>query len=644
MSVPVVSILVPVYNVESYLPICLDSILAQTLSNIEIICVNDGSTDGSLEILLEYQKQDPRIQVIDKENGGLPSARNAALDRAKGIYVGFVDSDDYIEATMFQKMYETAKQRNSEIVICGAEIFPEEPHAENWLYDALTPSYHHYKAFEPELLFGNAATTPFLWRVLVKRELIETYHLRLEETIQLGEDKAFQSKIYPKAKGITVIPDKLYHYCWYREGSMMTENLEHISEKKAIAHIRLICHIAKLMQEETEEVKLAFFRWSIPFIYTDFIYLPLKEKAAYAETILNHWIQCGYYVCGKKIESWIREQFSYISEVAGEQVEEIKVSVVLTVEGRAEHLAECLEGICSQSLREMEIIIVNYGVSNQAYSVLHKNLFREKRIRLYNTPPKPYAQVLRIGMQLAIGEYFVFADCNGWYSSEQVMEHWYQYSKKKQADLCVSASLWQESKLVSLEKKNKMVDYPVSETEYYHVDFRNVLYRREFLKENKIFFRECESFAGELFLLECLMAAGKKEYYHAYPYIQCRREKKMDCSEKTAEKLLHGMLEVMKKTVEQEDPYAHAKILDMLCSSELKNLLLSCMHVRKGEGELQLKILLELYQLFQLVNLELLKKGGYRTNKIFYTNVLYEVLKERQQELAELSLEALKKG
>ena len=102
MSKPLVSILIAVYNVEKYLPICLVSVLAETLTEIEIIFVNDGSTDRSLEVLREYQKKDTRIQVIDKENGGLPSARNAALNRARGMYVVIIDSHYYIEKTMFQ--------------------------------------------------------------------------------------------------------------------------------------------------------------------------------------------------------------------------------------------------------------------------------------------------------------------------------------------------------------------------------------------------------------------------------------------------------------------------------------------------------------------------------------------------------------
>ena len=103
MKTPLVSILVPVYNVEDYLERCLDSLLQQSLTQIEIVCVNDGSTDKSAEILEEYAKKDNRIVVVHKKNGGLPSARNAGLDVAKGKYVGFVDSDDYVDKDMFFK-------------------------------------------------------------------------------------------------------------------------------------------------------------------------------------------------------------------------------------------------------------------------------------------------------------------------------------------------------------------------------------------------------------------------------------------------------------------------------------------------------------------------------------------------------------
>ena len=124
MAKPLVSVLIPVYNVEKYLERCLDSILKQTLTKIEIICVNDGSTDNSLSILKEYQKKDSRIIIVNKENGGLPSARNAGLDRAEGKYVGFVDSDDYIEPNMFQKLYDTAESEKVGGCHLRREYFP----------------------------------------------------------------------------------------------------------------------------------------------------------------------------------------------------------------------------------------------------------------------------------------------------------------------------------------------------------------------------------------------------------------------------------------------------------------------------------------------------------------------------------------
>ena len=103
-----VSIVVPVCNVERYLKECLDSVIKQTLKNIEIICVNDGSTDNSLKILREYEKKDRRIKVITKKNSGYGNTMNVGMDAANGKYIGIVESDDYVDEKMFERLYETA--------------------------------------------------------------------------------------------------------------------------------------------------------------------------------------------------------------------------------------------------------------------------------------------------------------------------------------------------------------------------------------------------------------------------------------------------------------------------------------------------------------------------------------------------------
>ena len=101
---PKVSVIVPVYNVEPYLRECMDSIVRQTLKEIEIICINDGSTDGSLEILKEYADRDDRIILVDKENGGYGLAMNIGLDRASGEYIGIVEPDDYVALTIYEDL------------------------------------------------------------------------------------------------------------------------------------------------------------------------------------------------------------------------------------------------------------------------------------------------------------------------------------------------------------------------------------------------------------------------------------------------------------------------------------------------------------------------------------------------------------
>ncbi len=114
-----ISIIVPVYKVEPYLRKCVDSILAQTFTDFEVILVDDGSPDNSGKICDEYASKDSRVRVIHKENGGLSSARNAGIDVARGKYLGFVDSDDYIEKDMYELLYDNIVKEQADLSICG---------------------------------------------------------------------------------------------------------------------------------------------------------------------------------------------------------------------------------------------------------------------------------------------------------------------------------------------------------------------------------------------------------------------------------------------------------------------------------------------------------------------------------------------
>ena len=114
-----ISIIVPVYNVEKYLPKCLESLIHQTLKDIEIICINDGSTDNSLSILKDYAKNDSRIRIINKENGGISATRNSGINAAMGDFLSFIDSDDWIDLDFFEKLYLAAKKYSADIAAAG---------------------------------------------------------------------------------------------------------------------------------------------------------------------------------------------------------------------------------------------------------------------------------------------------------------------------------------------------------------------------------------------------------------------------------------------------------------------------------------------------------------------------------------------
>ncbi len=224
-AAPVISVLVPVYNVEDYLEECLDSLIAQTFSDIEMVCVNDGSTDSSREILGRRAARDPRIVVVDKPNGGLPSARNAGIRAARGNIVCFLDSDDRFEPWACERIVEVFESHGAEAVVYGARCEP--PSDDEWLTRHLSPRDAVYEGFEPALAFEeNSMPNP---RVACLRRLLSgdpgsdplvAGGISFDETKTLGEDVVFLFDLYCTSAKTVLISDKPYIYRVRREGSM----------------------------------------------------------------------------------------------------------------------------------------------------------------------------------------------------------------------------------------------------------------------------------------------------------------------------------------------------------------------------------------------------------------------------------------
>jgi glycosyltransferase involved in cell wall biosynthesis len=212
MMNPKISIVVPIYNVEKYLHKCIDSILAQTFTNFELILVNDGSTDNCREICEEYAKNDRRIKVIHKENGGVSSARNAGIEAATGQYIGFIDSDDYIHEKMYEVLYQNAVRYSSDIVVCDyLKVYEDETPEEN---SKTGISLQHYSNIEAlNQLYTTELGKSDMWvypvNKLYKRWLFND--LRYKEG-RIYEDEFMVHKILYNSAKVLYVPQKLYYY------------------------------------------------------------------------------------------------------------------------------------------------------------------------------------------------------------------------------------------------------------------------------------------------------------------------------------------------------------------------------------------------------------------------------------------------
>ena len=178
---PKVSIVIPTYNVENYLRECMESIVSQTLRDIEIICINDGSTDGSLEILREYAGQDERIILIDKKNEGYGIGMNTGIDIASGEYIGIVEPDDFVPVTMYEDLYKIAKENELDFVKADFYRFTRDSKTGklNLLYNQLDSSGENYN--QVICPFEKPYVTKFImntWSGIYRRQFIEEHHIR----------------------------------------------------------------------------------------------------------------------------------------------------------------------------------------------------------------------------------------------------------------------------------------------------------------------------------------------------------------------------------------------------------------------------------------------------------------------------------
>lgn len=210
------SIIFPVYNVEKYLPKCIETATAWKSPQIEFLFVNDGSSDNSRNIILKYQELDSRIRLIDKPNGGCASARNRGLIDARGTYIGLVDSDDFVDPHMFEKLLKCAKSGNYDVCFSGYYEYYESNYKP--IMDELVSPYlegtRERKHIQKLIITKHVA----IWRCIYRTTFLNENNIFFQENLKRFDDLPFKVEVFANAQSVIALPECLYYYRLDRPG------------------------------------------------------------------------------------------------------------------------------------------------------------------------------------------------------------------------------------------------------------------------------------------------------------------------------------------------------------------------------------------------------------------------------------------
>ncbi len=329
---PKVSVIIPVYNVEKYLRECLDSVVNQTLKDIEIICVNDGSTDNSLQILEIYAAKDNRIKVITQENMGVSVARNSGLDIATGEYIIFVDSDDWSDLSLCKKILDNSEKTHADIICYAYNAVQDN----KFVYSNLKNiNKLCEKQDSLKRIIGNQV---FVWDKAFKRKFLIDTGVKFVEGLKCAEDLVFCLTLFYKNPHYAYINESLYYYNEKRLGSATNNNYNAIKNDYDSFKTLVESELFKKQNLKTKKITINhFIGGSISYYkefrnskYKDKILKDIKEFLKYVENVIPKY-QCRRLKNYKKLKKiiWKSEKHWYFNIFNIETYELNKIVTIL---------------------------------------------------------------------------------------------------------------------------------------------------------------------------------------------------------------------------------------------------------------------------------------------------------------------------
>lgn len=421
------SIIIPIFNVENYLEECLDSVCNQTLEDFEIICIDDGSTDNSPEILKNYASKDNRIKIISKSNGGQASARNIGIKEAEGEYIAFVDSDDFIEPTMFEKLYLKAKNNDLDIAMCKIATYDNdtgEIRDNVWYY-----MLGVFREFEKDI-FNHEDTFDFTCEIAVtpynkiyKSSLIKDNDILFPEGL-IFEDEKFFYDVYLRANKVSIVDEFLYYYRINRKGSTVE-----ISQDKDYSDINLISKEIRETFKETGNYEKYKFLLNNRLIHLQLARFtqtsrPYKEK--FYNLLKNDLTEVlEDEEVNENLEADVKFRVSKIISSQNlsefEKLDQDKIfSVIIACYNSEKYLDETINSIIGQSFSfgsNIQLILVDDGSTDRTAEICNKyvELYPENITYIYQENQGQGA-ARNEGLKYVRGKYVNFLDSDDKFS------------------------------------------------------------------------------------------------------------------------------------------------------------------------------------------------------------------------------------
>lgn len=413
---PLVSIIVPTYNTVKYLRECIDSILGQTYENIEVICIDDGSTDGSPAILAEYAAEDARVQVLSQKNLYAGAARNAGLEVAKGEYLLFLDSDDFFEATMVEKMVASAEEHSSDVVICHSNHYDDKT-------GEMSSIDYCLGHLDGRSEFSGADMAPWLfqfcvgwpWDKLFRTSFIQQHALRFQEQ-RTTNDAFFVFIALSLAGRITIVEDALAFHRINNKASI--SNTREKSWHCAPDATTLICE--RLHQDGTWDLyEQSFVNWQVHFLLWNFNTLVGDAQNAMGAYIRDEaYPQVAKYLDREGFLRDANERAQFVQVAAFQNwhgLEDIaalaarpgapKVSVLVPICGAERYIEQALESLAAQTLDDLEFICVVDGSCDRSIMTAKAYELRDSRFVVINKANGGYGHAMNVAFDSARGTY-----------------------------------------------------------------------------------------------------------------------------------------------------------------------------------------------------------------------------------------------